>query len=1025
MSADDDAQASAASSVQPQRLYWMLIFFVLSGASGLIYQSIWSQYLALLLGSSAYAQSLVLCIFMGGMAAGAWLAARWVGRLRNLLLAYGLIEGAVGLFGLLFHGLFLGISGWLYSSWLPSLEGEQAIGFSRWLVAAVLILPQTLLLGMTFPIMSAGLMRWTPQRAGAVLGGLYFFNSIGAAAGALLATFVLVPAGGLPGAMGFAGVLNLLILAGVWLARVPAREASTNIASEPQEAVRHDATSRLLLLVAALTGLSSFMYEVGWIRMLSLALGTSQHAFELMLAAFIGGLALGGLYVRGRLDRVADPLRYAGYVQILMGMAALATLPLYDQAFSLVGVLLQTLAPSGSGYVVYNFATATLAILIMAPAAFFAGMTLPVLTYALLKRGQGERAIGQAYAVNTLGAIIGVIAMVHFALPMLGLKHGMVLAASIDLVLGLVLLKVAGGTVALRQLPAAAAACVAAVVIVVIAARFDPMHLNSGVYRTQIARLDPSRKVLYQADGKTASVALHGIPGETLTIATNGKPDASITMNPDAPPSQDEPTMILAALLGMSVHAQPREIAVIGFGSGLTTHTFAAGAGPTAITTVEIEPRMVEAARGFGDRVRLAYEDPRSQIVIDDARAYFSGRGARYDLIVSEPSNPWVAGVAKLFSVEFYAFVKRHLNEGGLLVQWLQAYEISDATALTVLRALDAEFSDYALYLSNNTDIVIVATAHGRLPALHDRALRDAGLAPLADIAGIRSLDDLRERRLADRARIQPLLRLDGGPANSDYRPVLADFAPRDRFMRSRSDTLLGLYRSPLGVLRLAGLGDANTGSAWRDPPVALEMLHSRRYAEELAAGLLDRPLHGARRDAIQDQRWRGLALRLQELGARCFEGVSTENANGLILDAFEQLANFLPNEQLRAVFVRQDWADCPAGVPASSPHALLQALAAVVEEDPDAHRKLAALIERPATDVSETHKFDLMHLELIATLRALGRDAMQERLQQRLVALAEPLQRFQLQLSADTLMAAHRPPQALVAEAAGAADPR
>ena len=392
--------ARDGEALHPVRLHWMLAFFVLSGVSGLIYQSIWSQYLALLLGSSAYAQSLVLAIFMGGMAVGAWVAAHLLSRLRNLLLAYAWIEGVIGLAGLVFHGLFLLSTHWLYTRWLPELQSSGSIALSRWLLAALLIAPQTILLGMTFPIMSAGLMRWLPDRAGAVLGGLYFYNSIGAAVGALLATFVLIPAAGLAGAMAFAGLLNLLILAGVYYARVPGRGVEDAPSPEQMGAVEGEPSAspgfvRLILAVACVTGLSSFMYEVGWIRMLSLVMGSSQHAFELMLAAFIGGLALGGLYVKRRLDGVGDALRYAAVVQLLMGLSALATLPLYDHAFVVLSALMDTFASSARGYVLYTASTALIAIAIMLPAAFFAGMTLPVLTFLLLRRGQGEAVVGK------------------------------------------------------------------------------------------------------------------------------------------------------------------------------------------------------------------------------------------------------------------------------------------------------------------------------------------------------------------------------------------------------------------------------------------------------------------------------------------------------------------------------------------------------------------------------------------------------------------------------------------------------
>ncbi len=943
----------------PARLAWMWVFFVMSGLSGLIYQSIWSQYLGLLLGSAAYAQSLVLIIFMGGMALGAWLSTRLVTRVTNLLRLYGMIEGAIGLIGIAFHALFLLVSGWLYDSWLPSLASPEGITLSRWAVAAALILPQTILLGMTFPIMSAGLMRWLPDRAGVVLGGLYFYNSIGAAFGALLATFFLVPVGGLPGAMAVAGAINLLILAGVLLSKVPERtRRDADAASADNDSAERAMTPgtrgfyRFMLIAAGLTGLSSFMYEIGWVRMLSLALGSSLHAFELMLASFIGGLALGGLYVRNRLDRVVDPVRYVGYVQVLMGVAALATLPLYDHAFVAVSGLMQTLAPSASGYFFYNVATAAISIVIMLPAAFFAGMTLPVLTFALLRRGVGERAVGHTYAANTFGAILGVLLMMHFAMPMLGLKLSMVLAASIDLLLGLSLLRIATPRLPINRIAVTALIAGLAIITTVTLAKFDPRRLHSGVYRTSKADLDSKRQVLFSRDGKTASIALHGDPSKSLTIATNGKPDASLTMSADDLPSADEPTMILAALLGLAYRPDAQAVANIGFGSGLTTHTFAQSTIPNSITTVEIEPQMVAAARGFGTRVSGAYSDARSNIIIDDARAYFSGHASRYDVIVSEPSNPWVSGVAKLFSAEFYAFSKRHLKPGGVLVQWVQSYEIADATLLSLLRALDQQFADYALYMSNGTDILIVASPDSMLPTPSPRFLEDAALREVAKIAGIRSLSDLVERKLANKFIVGALLRVDGGPTNSDFRPVLAHWAPRDRFMRSQANMILGLFDSPFGIYSRLQHYPANSDAAWRLPLIDVHQVTRRRVAEEIAAALLDQPAPGDSGDTDEDQLSRGLAARVLELGQKCFAGTSAKAASGVLIRSFQATAPFLDAARLRTLWIDAPWRHCEGSMPAAVA-TTFEVFGAMIEDD-------GARLEAASWKILETMRNDI-----------------------------------------------------------------
>src|SRR5579859_7058038 len=204
---------------------------------------------------------------------------------------------------------------------------------------------------------------------------------------------------------------------------------------------RHISGSSLLLAAAFVTGATSFVYEIGWVRMLSLVFGSTVHAFELMLAAFIGGLAFGGLAIRKRIDRYEEPARVGGYVQVSMGLAALASLVLYDRLFDWVAWFISALAKSDSGHDLFNVVTAVLALLIMAPAAFFAGMTLPLLTLALVRKGGGEASVGRIYAANTFGAIAGVFLATHVLIPGLGLKLAMTLAAGGDLVLGLFLLR--------------------------------------------------------------------------------------------------------------------------------------------------------------------------------------------------------------------------------------------------------------------------------------------------------------------------------------------------------------------------------------------------------------------------------------------------------------------------------------------------------------------------------------------------------------------------------------------------------
>jgi spermidine synthase len=951
----------------------MLVFFVLSGISGLIYQAVWSQYLGLILGHAAYAQSLVLSTFMGGMALGAWIASRYLGRLGSLLRAYGLLEAAIGVFGIAFHAFFLLASGWLFDNWLPRFHSQGATDASRYALALLLILPQTVLLGMTFPVMSAGLIRWQPMSAGRVLGGLYFFNSIGAAVGALLATFVLIPGAGLPGAMTFAGVLNLLVAVFVLLLRVPPRavQIEAHVSATAEGPAQSQALLRFVLLAAFVTGAASFMYEIGWVRMLSLALGSSLHTFELMLAAFIGGLAFGGLYIRKRLDGIAAPLRYFGWVQVLMGLAALATLPLYDHAFSAVGWVVGSLSRTEGGYTLYNWATAAVSMAIMVPAAFFAGMTLPLMTYALLRRGVGEKAIGLVYAANTIGAILGVMLMVHVLMPALGLKMSMVLAASIDIGLGLIVLRRFSEDFRPAPYFVAVAGSFIAVAIVMTAAPFDPRRLVSGVYRTGIAQLAESSNVSFLRDGKTASIAIYSQGDGSQVIATNGKPDAALMMDPDKPPTMDEPTMVMAGLLALSHHPQPGRIANIGFGSGLTTQTLASSSLPAEIVSVEIEPAIVAAARSFGTRVGLAYTDPRSRIVIDDARAYFSGGGQRFDVIVSEPSNPWVSGVAKLFSQEFYDFVPRHLNAGGLLVQWVQAYEMSDQTLLSILAALDSRFADYAIYTSNEFDLLIVASPESALPALSDAPFRDAALDELAHRVGIHSAAELRARLVANKQIVQAMIAVAQPIPNSDFFPTVAHLAPRDRFSNQNAAGVSTIYYAAGAAMTLLGTLPPPTAEIALNPAVLNTPIAVRRQGLAMLAAINGRP-EGRILDELSPTDYASVAV-LRQWGSQCFADADVARVIVIMSKLFRRSLARVSMVEAQQAWTSPQWVVCAEGQqpPADIAMALDAYSLALQEDAGDALLDRAGKLISGVQGLPSETLADLYVLSLVGAARA------------------------------------------------------
>ena len=411
----------------PRAVYFAI--FAISGFSGLIYESIWSHYLKLFLGHAAYAQSLVLMLFMGGMAIGSWVASRYSSKSKIPILAYAAVELIIGLAALVFHSVFTGVIDGFYATVLPSV-GEPTIGATlKWLTAGILILPQSILLGMTFPLMSAGIIRRFPDTPGGSIAMLYFTNSIGAAIGVLASGFWFIEKFGLPGTIMTAGVINIMLAVVVWmLVRLDPNPETEPLASTRDSGSRQ-AVARLFMLAAFITGAASFIYEISWIRMLSLVLGATTHSFELMLSAFITGLAFGGLWIKRRIDTIDDPVRFSGFVQIIMGIFALLTIPMYMETFGLMEWLLAALQRSEQAYTGYTLSSHVIALIVMLPTTFMAGMTLPLFTYVLLNRGAGEGSIGRIYAANTVGAICGVLFAVHIGMPLLGLKNLIVFGA--------------------------------------------------------------------------------------------------------------------------------------------------------------------------------------------------------------------------------------------------------------------------------------------------------------------------------------------------------------------------------------------------------------------------------------------------------------------------------------------------------------------------------------------------------------------------------------------------------------------
>jgi hypothetical protein len=271
-------------------------------------------------------------------------------------------------------------------------------------------------------------------------------------------------------------------------------------------------------------------------------------------------------------------------------------------------------------------------------------------------------------------------------------------------------------------------------------------------------------------------------------------------------PTVDESTMVLAAAIPLSMQPHPTRVANIGFGSGLTTHTLLTSDLVGRLDSIEIEPFMVDAARrGFAARIHNVFEDPRSHLVFEDAKTFFASSREPYDLIVSEPSNPWVSGVATLFSDEFYGRITHYLTPDGYFVQWMQVYETNLGILASVIKALAPHFGAYALYNVDDLDVLIVATRAPTLATPDERLLRSPDLrAELARI-GVQSVADIESRKIGDNRTLGPVLEAVAVPANSDFHPFVDLNAPRLRYLRANAMELPALTVLPIPFLELIG----------------------------------------------------------------------------------------------------------------------------------------------------------------------------------------------------------------------------
>jgi spermidine synthase len=780
-----------------------LLVYGVSGVAALIYEVTWTRLLTLHMGHGVAATSTVVAAFMGGLAIGAAVGGHFGGRLTpaGALRTYAILEIAIAVLAFSLPLELAAVRPWLAGAYA---DGHPGVMFPLWRVASSLLLlaVPAAAMGATFPIASRGMVR-DAARAAVDAGWLYTANTIGAALGTVLAGFVLLPMLGLRRTMQIGVALNLAAATVAWLmAARPAQLKLRPTEMRPtgmrpagkgrnQRATLPRRTQSVGLLWTAalalgLSGFASLTLQVVWTRLAALILGPTTYAFSVVVAVSIGGLAAGSAIASRLVARSRQPV--LGLAVCLLSSVALAIAAAHgvDRALLVMAGFVAAEDVNFNGLLIRQ---ALVVAALLAPMSIAFGAAFP---FGIAVGTKAEEKVtsdlGFIYAVNTSGAIIGALLAGFVLITSVGLHdtiRGVTLIVAIGTLALLILARVGG-----RPLVIGCATCSLVFFLAFAMPSWNPSLLSSGVYKPtpELGRSDletwlAAGRLLYYREGATATVSVRESLG-TRSLSIDGKVDASNMA--------DMLTQRLLAHLPLLLHPEPQRVAIVGLGSGVTlgaalTHPV------TRADVIEISPEVVEASRFFESENHQALADSRTRLIVGDGRLHLMLSRSQYDVIISEPSNPWMAGVASLFTREFFESARGKLAPGGVLCQWAHTYDISDNDFRSIVATFLSVFPNGSLWLIGEGDVLLIGTSErleSRLGEMARRWERPGVASDLLDV-GVRQPFDLLSMFVAEG---QSLTSYAGGaPVQTDDRSALEFSGPRSIFGQptDRNDKLL------------------------------------------------------------------------------------------------------------------------------------------------------------------------------------------------------------------------------------------
>lgn len=690
----------------------ILIFcFFFSGACGLMYQVAWLRVLSLVFGNTTFATSTILSSYMAGLGLGALYFGKRIDKSKmHPLRAYAWLEGGVAVFAFMTPLLWKLIE-WLMIGFYRGFEPSFIVlNMFKFVIAFAALFIPTFLMGGTLPIVSKYFVK-RREETSKFVGFLYALNTFGAFFGVLFTGFYALYAIGVWQTVYLAGFLNLIIFVIFRKASDVGDDKSNEVADvtpvSPVESKQGEDISGVrgtLLFLFGCSGAVSMMYEVGWTRVLAMSLGSSVYAFSIMLATFLLGIAIGSYLFTRYSKRFTVTLRTFSVLQLLTALFVFLGINVFmDMPFYFVQVFKWAKADPA----MMEVGKFMLCSMVMLPPTLVIGAMFTC--FIDLYKGSHDlgQDVGTAYFSNTIGTILGAALTGFFVIPVIGIQQTLFVGAWINVVIGVAVFFLSSAPVISKKSAVPAVVALTVILAMIQVQPWDAKVISSdtAVKPDNLVHLSKQefkdsfrgRDIIFYKEGHSATVSVIKAR-DNISLAVNGKVDASI---------RDGFTQYLLGHLPMILHPDPKKALVIGLGSASTVAAVAAHE-VKEVHVVELEDAVVQAAPFFGKLNRNVLNDPRVKMFVNDGRNFLLMQPDKYDVIVSEPSNPWMAGVANLFSLEHFKTMKEHLSENGVACQWLHAYSMSPDDLAMIIHTFTQAFPYVQLWTSYYPDLMLV-----------------------------------------------------------------------------------------------------------------------------------------------------------------------------------------------------------------------------------------------------------------------------------------------------------------------------